>query len=118
MVEADKHVESIVFKGEKKRFASWIEGFKSTHIDKAPNGIESQASYLCNTSGILEIFKRIAEDFTAMFRRKKHLFWYTTEGVDEMEFTEAESNLNDLTWEYIGTSGACYTEDEEEPEEE
>ena len=47
-----------------------------------------------------EIFKRISEQFTAMFRRKAFLHWYTGEGMDEMEFTEAESNLNDLVSEY------------------
>jgi len=43
-----------------------------------------------------ELFKRISEQFTAMFRRKAFLHWYTGEGMDEMEFTEAESNMNDL----------------------
>ncbi|NXX60378.1 TBB2A protein, partial [Scopus umbretta] len=28
------------------------------------------------------------------------LHWYTGEGMDEMEFTEAESNMNDLVSEY------------------
>ena len=31
---------------------------------------------------------------------KAFLHWYTNEGMDEMEFTEAESNLNDLISEY------------------
>ena len=44
--------------------------------------------------------KRVAEQFTAMFRRKAFLHWYTGEGMDEMEFTEAESNMNDLVSEY------------------
>ena len=35
-----------------------------------------------------------------MFRRRAFLHWYTGEGMDEMEFTEAESNLNDLVVEY------------------
>ena len=43
---------------------------------------------------IQELFKRISEQFTAMFRRKAFLHWYTGEGMDEMEFTEAESNMN------------------------
>ena len=46
------------------------------------------------------MFKRVAEYFTAMFRRKAFLHWYTGEGMDEMEFTEAESNMNDLVSEY------------------
>merc|ERR1711862_1094675 len=45
-------------------------------------------------------FKRVAEYFTAMFRRKAFLHWYTGEGMDEMEFTEAEPNMNDLVSEY------------------
>jgi tubulin beta len=35
-----------------------------------------------------------------MFRRKAFLHWYTGEGMDEMEFTEAESNMQDLVAEY------------------
>ena len=29
---------------------------------------------------------------------KAFLHWYTGEGMDEMEFTEAESNMNDLVF--------------------
>jgi len=35
-----------------------------------------------------------------MFRRKAFLHWYTGEGMDEMEFTESESNIHDLIAEY------------------
>lgn len=35
-----------------------------------------------------------------MFRKKYFLHWYLNEGQDEMEFTEAESNVNDLISEY------------------
>lgn len=35
-----------------------------------------------------------------MFKRKAFLHWYTGEGMDELEFTEAESNINDLLTEY------------------
>ena len=54
-----------------------------------------------------------------MFRRKAFLHWYTGEGMDEMEFTEAESNLNDLVSEYQQYQDATADlEDEEEAEEE
>merc|ERR1719453_1970789 len=53
-----------------------------------------------NSSAIQEMFKRVADYFTSMFRRKAFLHWYTGEGMDEMEFTEAESNMNDLVSEY------------------
>ncbi len=38
-----------------------------------------------NSTAIQEMFKRVAEYFTAMFRRKAFLHWYTGEGMDEME---------------------------------
>ena len=47
-----------------------------------------------------EMFKRVAEYFTTMFRRKAYLHRYTGEGMDEMEFIEAECNMNDLVSEY------------------
>ncbi|KAJ2704606.1 Tubulin beta-2 chain [Coemansia sp. D1744] len=46
-----------------------------------------------------------------MFRRKAFLHWYTDEGMDEMEFTEAESNMNDLINEYQQYQEATADED-------
>ncbi|KAK1327544.1 hypothetical protein QTO34_013046 [Cnephaeus nilssonii] len=49
------------------------------------------------------------------------LHWYTGEGMDEMEFTEAESNMNDLVSEYQQYQDATAEEEEdfgEEAEEE
>uniref|UniRef100_A0A3P8W2P6 Tubulin beta chain n=1 Tax=Cynoglossus semilaevis TaxID=244447 RepID=A0A3P8W2P6_CYNSE len=60
-----------------------------------------------------ELFKRISEQFTAMFRRKAFLHWYTGEGMDEMEFTEAESNMNDLVSEYQQYQDATAEDDGE-----
>ena len=58
------------------------------------------ATFIGNNTAIQEMFKRVSEQFTAMFLRKAFLHWYTGEGMDEMEFTEAESNMNDLVSEY------------------
>ena len=71
-----------------------------------------------NSTAIQEIFKRISEQFTAMFRRKAFLHWYTGEGMDEMEFTEAESNMNDLVSEYQQYQEATADDEEFEDEEE
>ena len=46
-----------------------------------------------------------------MFRRKAFLHWYTGEGMDEMEFTEAESNLLDLIAEYEQYESATVDDD-------
>ena len=48
----------------------------------------------------MELFTRVSDQFSAMFKRKAFLHWYTNEGMDEMEFREAESDLNDLVQEY------------------
>ena len=71
-----------------------------------------------NSTAIQEMFKRVAEYFTAMFRRKAFLHWYTGEGMDEMEFTEAESNMNDLVSEYQQYQDATAEEEGEFDEEE
>jgi tubulin beta len=64
------------------------------------------------------MFRRVSEQFTAMFRRKAFLHWYTGEGMDEMEFTEAESNMNDLVSEYQQYQDATADEDGDDYEEE
>jgi hypothetical protein len=55
---------------------------------------------LTNTSSVCGKFKSMSEMFNAMFRRKAFLHLYTGQGMDEMEFTEANSNVNDLVSEY------------------
>lgn len=71
-------------------------------------------TFIGNNTAIQEIFKRVSDQFSAMFRRKAFLHWYTGEGMDEMEFTEAESNMQDLVSEYMQYQDA--TVDDEEPE--
>ncbi|KAM3143155.1 hypothetical protein pb186bvf_004741 [Paramecium bursaria] len=79
-------------------FVEWIpNNIKSSICDIPPKGLKMAVTFVGNSTAIQEMFKRVAEQFTAMFRRKAFLHWYTGEGMDEMEFTEAESNMNDLT---------------------
>merc|ERR1719421_178397 len=65
-----------------------------------------------------QMLKRVADYFTGMFRRKAFLHWYTAEGMDEMELTEAESNMNDLVSEYQQYQDAGAEEEGEFDEEE
>ena len=51
-----------------------------------------------------------------MFRWRAFLHWYTGKGMDEMEFTNAESNLNDLVTKYQQHQDATADNDEEEYE--
>ena len=75
------------------------------------------ATFIGNTTAIQSVFRRIADRFSAMFRRKAFLHWYTGEGMDEMEFTEAESNMNDLVSEYQQYQDASAEEEGEYEEE-
>ena len=78
-------------------FVEWIpSNVKTAVCDIPPRGLKMAATFIGNSTAIQELFKRISEQFTAMFRRKAFLHWYTGEGMDEMEFTEAESNMNGM----------------------
>lgn len=82
-------------------FVEWIPNNVQTAVcDVPPHGFDMSATFIANTTSIQELFKRISEQFTVMFKRKAFLHWYTGEGMDELEFAEAESNLNDLLSEY------------------
>ena len=82
------------------------------------SALQMSATFVGNSTAIQELFKRISEQFTAMFRRKAFLHWYTGEGMDEMEFTEAESNMNDLVSEYQQYQEATVDDEDFEQEEE
>ncbi|KAE8055308.1 hypothetical protein FH972_012157 [Carpinus fangiana] len=96
----------------------WIpNNVKSTVCDIPPTGLKMASTFIGNSTSIQEMFRRVSEQFTAMFRRKAFLHWYTGEGMDEMEFTEAESNMNDLVSEYQQYQDATAEEEEEYEEE-
>ena len=94
MKEVDEQILNIQNKNS-SYFVEWIpSNVKTAVCDIPPRGLKMAATFIGNTTAIQELFKRISEQFTAMFRRKAFLHWYTGEGMDEMEFTEAESNMN------------------------
>lgn len=51
-------------------------------------------------TSIQEMWKRTLNQFAPMFKRRAFLHGYCQEGMDEMEFTEAQSNIEDLITEY------------------
>ncbi|KAJ1935761.1 Tubulin beta chain (Beta tubulin) [Linderina macrospora] len=94
-------------------FVEWIpNNVKVAVCDIPPKGLDMSATFIGNNTCIQQLFRRINEQFTAMFRRKAFLHWYTDEGMDEMEFTEAESNMNDLINEYQQYQDAGIEEEE------
>nr|CAH7723951.1 unnamed protein product [Callosobruchus chinensis] len=113
MKEVDEQMLNIQNKNS-SYFVEWIpNNVKTAVCDIPPRGLKMSATFIGNSTAIQELFKRISEQFTAMFRRKAFLHWYTGEGMDEMEFTEAESNMNDLVSEYQQYQEATADEDAE-----
>lgn len=70
-------------------FVDWIpNNMKTAVCNVPPKGQKTSATFLYNSTAIQEAFKRFTDQFSAMFRRRAFLHWYTTEGMDIMEFTE------------------------------
>lgn len=72
-------------------FADWIPNNLKTAVCDIPNrGIPMSVTFMGNTTSIQEVFRRVADQYNAMFQRKAFLHWYTGEGMDEDEFSKAE----------------------------
>jgi tubulin beta len=100
MKEVDEQILGVQ-KKYAENFVEWIpHNVKTSVCDIPPQGMAMSSTFIGNSTAIQELFKRVSEQFSAMFRKKAFLHWYTGEGMDEMEFTEAESNANDLHSEY------------------
>jgi len=58
-------------------FVEWIpNNVKTAVCDIPPRGLKMAATFIGNSTAIQELFKRVSEQFTAMFRRKAFLHWY------------------------------------------
>merc|ERR1712181_201216 len=85
-------------------------------------GTDMSGTFVANTTAIKGVFQRISAQFAKMYKRKAFLHWYKGEGMDEMEFQEADKNVRDLITEYQDKQDAVVDldgdEDEDSEEEE
>merc|ERR1712154_691110 len=73
-------------------FVTWIpNNIKSSIIAVPPEGPPIAGTFVANTTAIKGVFQRISAQFAKM---------YKGEGMDEMEFQEADKNVRDLITEY------------------
>ena len=126
MKEVEEQMQNVQSKNS-SYFVEWIpNNVLTAQCDIPPRGLKMAVTFLGNSTCIQELFKRVSDQFTAMFKRKAFLHWYTQEGMDEMEvgahtfvtffrywvimfqFTEAESNMQDLVAEYQQYQDATY----------
>ena len=73
---------------------------KASVCEVTPKSLNSTASLIANSTAIECSFSDIERNFTKRFRRKEFVHYYTSEGLDEMQFVEAKSNTEDLISEY------------------
>jgi len=96
-------------------FVEWIpNNIKSSIVVTSPVTSDMSATFIANTTALKGIFQRLATQFGAMYRRKAFLHWYKGEGMDEMEFQEADKNVRDLITEYQDKQDATFEEEDEE----
>ncbi|OSC99897.1 beta-tubulin 2 [Trametes coccinea BRFM310] len=115
---ASQEAEQAVLELQRKnssQFVEWIPDNVSVSLCSVPPVGQTQAATcLANTTAVQELFNRTLTQFAAMYKRRAFLHWYTGEGMDAMEFSEAESNTQDLIAEYQQYQEATADEDFEE----
>ena len=76
------------------------------------------ATFFGNNTSIICLWKRILKAYHAIYKRKAFIHWYLGEGMEEAEFAQAVTNLEDLVSEYQMHSEnfelPFYDEEEEE----
>merc|ERR1711978_39980 len=112
-----KKCEEEVTKNQNKNkgqglMVEWIpNNFKIGVVGASRLDTDLSATGVVNTTALKAIFQRLATQFGALFKRKAFLHWYKGEGMDEMEFQEADKNVRDLITEYQDKENARYAEE-------
>jgi len=121
--DVDDQMKQLQEAANKLPFVEWIPNNIKSGICKVSgeNKIEQpkaeNLTQVANSTALKGIFQRLATQFGAMYRRKAFLHWYKGEGMDEMEFQEADKNVRDLITEYQDKEDAVYEEEEENDDE-
>jgi tubulin beta len=98
--DVDEHMLNMQMKNT-AYFVEWIPNNIKSSLCNIPNdGYAGNAVFLGNTTAMKLLNTRVLDQFSKLYGVKAFLHWYTGEGMDEMEFQEAESNVTDLVAEY------------------
>merc|ERR1719162_321807 len=114
--DVDKELANLQAKNADHFVERIPSNIKSSIINTPPCTSKISCTFVANTTALKGIFQRLATQFGAMYRRKAFLHWYKGEGMDEMEFQEADKNVRDLITEYQDKEDATYEEDASEEE--
>ncbi|PVV01803.1 hypothetical protein BB560_003767 [Smittium megazygosporum] len=95
-------------------FVDWIPNNTQIAVcDVPPAGMSYSGTFIGNNTAIQGLLAHIQEKFYALFKRRAFLHSYTEEGMDEIEFTEAESDVIDIINEYMQYQNATAEDDYE-----
>ena len=112
---ATQEVDDEIAKVQQKMsddFVTWIpNNIKSSIITVPPEDTPMSGTFVANNTALKAVFQRISAQFAKLYKRKAFLHWYKGEGMDEMEFQEADKNLRDLVTEYQDKQDAVVDED-------
>ena len=87
-------------KANSEKFIHWITDNRCHSEQVLKRDVPQGGFTITNSAGITEAIKIVSDEFSKMYRRRAYLHYYRDEGMDEMEFSEAESDLNNLVGEY------------------
>ena len=80
-------------------FVEWIpNNVKSSVCDIPPKGLKMAATFVGNSTAIQEMFKRVSEQFTAMFRSKAFLHWYTGARTPQRQSPMGRLRCSPMRW--------------------
>ena len=91
----------------------WLQEWtKYSTCPVTPPGCSAVSTVLANCSAVNGILRRTVDQFRTFFYRRAYVWHYTGEGMDEMEFIEAECNVTDLIQETGDMLPPSYYEEE------
>merc|ERR1712228_72846 len=100
------------------QFVEWIpNNIKSSVIVVPPKQSPISGTFVANTTAIKGVFQRISSQFYRLYKRKAFLHWYKGEGMDELEFQEADNNVKDLITEYQDKQDVIIDDDDDDDDE-
>ncbi|ETO33694.1 beta-tubulin [Reticulomyxa filosa] len=96
-------------------FVNWIpDNIKMAIVSVPAKNTYLSGTFIANTTSIKAVFQRISDSFDRMLKRKAFLHWYTSEGMDEMEFFSCNQNVRDMILSYQDKQDVVVDFDDEE----
>jgi tubulin beta len=96
MTEVKEQMQNVQNKSS-AYFVEWIpNNVLSAQCDIPPRGVKMAVTFLGNSTAIQDLFKRVSDQFTAMFERKACLHCYTQGGMDEMKVSISSQSCDYL----------------------